>query len=197
MTREALEHIIRASAAITHHYEFVIVGSQSMLGPVPHPEEAFTMSMEADIYPLQAPELADAIEGAIGEGSPFHHEFGYYAQGVGPGTAILPKAWMTRLHRVQNGNTNDRVGWCLDVIDLFLSKAVAGRDKDREFCMALLQYGYVTPAQLINEVPEMPIDDAEQKVLRARIRRWANAVRRAGHSVPEEDPMAPANGPTP
>lgn len=91
MTREELEHIIRASGDITDQYEFVIVGSQSMLGSVPNPEKVFTVSMEADIYPLQTPELADRIDGAIGEGSPFHQKFGYYAQGVAPSTATLPK----------------------------------------------------------------------------------------------------------
>ena len=54
MTREELEHIIRASGDITDQYEFVIVGSQSILGAVPRPEDVFTVSMEADIYPLQA-----------------------------------------------------------------------------------------------------------------------------------------------
>jgi transcriptional regulator with XRE-family HTH domain len=34
------------------------------LGAVPPPEPKFTVSMEADIYPLQAPELADQIDGA-------------------------------------------------------------------------------------------------------------------------------------
>jgi hypothetical protein len=113
MAREELEHIIRASGQVTDQYEFVIVGSQSILGPVPRPQDAFTVSMEADIYPLQAPELADKIDGAIGEGSQFHQTFGYYAQGVGPDTAILPADWMQRVHRIQNSNTHDRVGYCL------------------------------------------------------------------------------------
>lgn len=185
MTREELEHIIRASADITDQYEFVIVGSQSMLGPVPHPEEVFTVSMEADIYPLQAPDLAEKIDGAIGEGSQFHQTFGYYAQGVGPETAILPKDWMRRVHRVQNDNTKGRVGYCLDVVDLFLAKAAAGREKDREFCMAMFEHSYVTPAQLLMVSPTMPLDDREQRALRATIRRWAKAVRDAGHKVPE------------
>ncbi len=185
MTREELEHIIRASGDITDQYEFVIVGSQSMLGPVPNPEAEFMMSMEADIYPLLAPELADRIDGAIGEGSQFHQNYGYYAQGVGPDTATLPKDWMQRVHRVQNGNTNDRVGYCLDVLDLFLAKAVAGREKDREFCMALFEHRYVTPAQVLELVPIMPIDEKEQRTLRATIRRWAKAVRDAGHDLPE------------
>ena len=82
MTRDELEHIIRAAADITDQYEFIIVGSQSILGAVPHPHEVFTVSMEADIYPKEAPELAELIDGAIGERSQFHQTHGYYAQGV-------------------------------------------------------------------------------------------------------------------
>ena len=62
MTREQLEHLIRASGVITNQYEFVILGSQSILGAIPNPPALFTMSAEADIYPLQAPALADEIE---------------------------------------------------------------------------------------------------------------------------------------
>lgn len=173
MTREELEHIIRASADITNQYEFMIVGSQSILGPVPNPEEVFTMSAEADIYPLNAPELADQIEGAIGEGSQFHQTYGYYAQGVGPETAVLPDGWMQRVHRVQNAATNDRIGYCLDVVDLFMSKAAAGRDKDREFCSALLEHDYVKLAQVLDLVAVMPLDLDQQRKLKATIRRWA------------------------
>ena len=139
MTRDELEHIIRARADVTDQYEFMIVGSQSILGSIPNPQAVLTMSAEADIYPLQAPELAQKIEGALGEGSQFHETFGYYAQGVGPETAILPSGWMARVHRVQNAGTNGRVGYCLDVADLFMSKAVAGREKDRVFCSELLR----------------------------------------------------------
>lgn len=173
MTREELEHIIRASGDVTGQYEFVIVGSQSILGPVPRPEAVFTMSAEADIYPLQAPELADQIEGALGEGSQFHETFGYYAQGVGPETAVLPQGWMTRLHRVQSAATNQRVGYCLDLVDLFLSKAAAGRDKDREFCIAMLEHAYVDSAQALNRVADMPLEREQQRKLSAAIRRWA------------------------
>lgn len=107
MTRDELEHIIRASADVTDQYEFIIVGSQSILGPIPNPPEVFTMSAKADIYPLQAPELADRIDGAIGEGSQFHLTYGYYAQGVGPATAVLPRGWIDRVHRVQSAATTN------------------------------------------------------------------------------------------
>ncbi|WP_423597326.1 DUF6036 family nucleotidyltransferase [Roseateles sp. MS654] len=176
MTRQELEHIIRASAEITDQYEFVIVGSQSILGTQPHPEDVFTVSMEADIYPLNAPELADRIDGAIGEGSQFHETYGYYAQGVGPDTAVLPKDWRQRVCRVQNANTNDRVGYCLGTADLFLAKAAAGRDKDREFCMALLEYGYVTLDQVLPLIASMELDERAQRSLKATVRRWSQAA---------------------
>ncbi len=173
MNREDLEHIIRASGDVTDQYEFIIIGSQSILGSIPNPEVVFKMSAEADIYPYRVPELADKIDGAIGEASRFHETHGYYAQGVGPETAVLPAEWISRLHRVQNRNTNDRVGYCLDVVDLFMSKAVAGRSKDRLFCIALLQHGYVTVDQALDMVAQMPLNDEAQRRLRATVRRWA------------------------
>ena len=72
MERENLEHLIRAAAEVTYEYEFIIIGSQSILGSLPNPPVEFKLSMEADMYPRNAPEKADLIDGAIGEGSPFH-----------------------------------------------------------------------------------------------------------------------------
>ena len=60
MSRAELEHIIRTSGDITDQYEFIVIGSHSMLGSVPNRHAESTVSMEADIYPLQAPELARA-----------------------------------------------------------------------------------------------------------------------------------------
>ena len=97
MRRHELEHLIRAAAAVTNEYEIVVIGSQSILGAVADPPAALLQSMEADCYPLKQPELADLIDGAIGELSPFHERFGYYAQGVGPETAVLPAGWQDRL----------------------------------------------------------------------------------------------------
>ena len=86
---------------------------------------------------------------------------------------------------MQNSNTNDRVGYCLAVADHFMSKAAAGRDKDREFCMALLAHAYVNPTQVLELVQHMPLVDPEKRRLRATIRRWAKTLREAGHDVPE------------
>ena len=93
MRRSELEHLIRAAGRIAGERELIVIGSQSVLGQFPDAPVALLMSMEVDIYPREHPELADKVDGAIGEGSAFHTTYGYYAQGVGPETATLPKGW--------------------------------------------------------------------------------------------------------
>lgn len=84
MTREQLEHSLRAESAIAGDPEVLVIGSQSVLGSFTKddlPLEA-TMSMEADIAFFDDPAdvKADQVDGAIGELSAFHETFGYYAQ---------------------------------------------------------------------------------------------------------------------
>lgn len=92
---------------------------------------------------------------------------------------------MARVHRVQNSGTNGRVGYCLAVVDLFMSKAAADRDKDREFNLGLLQHRFVSPAEALALVPLMPLDDADKRRLGARIRRWVKTLRDAGREIPD------------
>lgn len=133
MNREQLEHLIRAAAEIAHADEIVVIGSQAILGQFPGAPEPMRFSMEADLFPLQHPERADLIEGSIGELSPFHETFGYYAQAVSEETARLPLGWKERLVVVQNENTRGVKGLCLEVHDLLVAKIIAGREKDVAF----------------------------------------------------------------
>ena len=97
MHRQQLEHIIRAAAGITGASEFVIVGSQAVLGQFPQAPAELLVSIEADVFSLRDPADSDLIDGSIGEGSPFHQTFGYYAHGVSLETAVLPVGWRDRL----------------------------------------------------------------------------------------------------
>lgn len=127
------------------------------------------ISVEADVYPKNHPEQADLIDGSIGELSPFHSTFGYYAQGVAPETAILPVGWETRLIPVSSPATRGATGWCLEVHDLVLSKYVAGREKDLEFVAAAARHKLVDRDELLQRLPTMPIDPARQQLARDRI----------------------------
>lgn len=141
MNREAFDHAIRAAGAILGENDLLVIGSQALHASVPAelPPEA-ARSVEADIAALDDPdqEKADLIDGAIGEASAFHETFGYYAQGVTQSTAVLPHGWQDRLVRYETPGTNGVVAWCLEVHDLWISKAMALRPKDIEFCTALV-----------------------------------------------------------
>jgi hypothetical protein len=176
--RKDLEHLIRAAAAIADQAEIVVVGSQSILGAVPDAPAELLLSMEADLYPLHRPELAAAIEGAIGEGSPFQATFGYYAQGVGPETAVLPEGWRDRAVTIQGASTDQKIGYCPEPHDLAASKLAAGRDKDRSFVSALLRHRIVSPPTLGARIAALPIPPEQ----RERIAAWAAAE--AGRVAP-------------
>lgn len=152
MKRDQLEHIIRACAQIADDDEIIIIGSQSILGQHPEAPAELTMSNEADVFPRNKPERWDLIDGSIGELSPFHQTFGYYAQGVEEGTAILPEGWKERLIPIRNPATRGATGWCLDVHDLVISKYAAGREKDRRFNRAAIRGGLVHHAVLMERL---------------------------------------------
>jgi len=154
MQRSELEHIIRASGDVAQDDEIVIIGSQSILGQFPNAPMRLLVSMEADVYPNHNPDLADRIDGAIGEGSSFHELHGYYAQGVGPETAELPSGWKDRLVVVKNENTNGIAGLCLEVHDLAASKFVAGRHKDLEFIQELIRHKMIRKKTMLVRIAE-------------------------------------------
>lgn len=137
MKREELEHVLRASAAITTDKSFVVIGSQAVLLSYPDAPVELLLSNEVDLYPAMHPERADLIDGAIGQLSMFHDTFGYYADGVGPGTAKMPKDWMqfAKLYYIDEITVVSP-----DLHDVAVSKCVAGRDKDADWVRALLRH---------------------------------------------------------
>ncbi len=171
MKRSELEHLIRAAGKIAGEREIVVIGSQAVLGQFPDAPPTLLRSMEGDLYPRKRPEFADKVDGAIGEGSRFHEQYGYYAQGVGPDTATLPRGWQRRLVRVENANTVGYVGLCLEVHDLALSKYVAGREKDFEFTRELARHAMTDKKTLLERLAVTRLDAALARIVRARIER--------------------------
>lgn len=169
MKRHELEHLIRAAGAITGAEEIVVVGSQSILAARPDSPPALLVSAEADLFTFRDPKDADLIDGSIGEGSPFHETFGYYAQGVWEDTATLPEGWRGRLIRIQNENTRNVTGLCLDLHDLAVSKLVAGREKDREFIVEMHRYHMLDESVVIERIARLPIADDERRLV---LERW-------------------------
>ena len=157
MRRDQLEHVIRAAAQIAADDDIVIVGSQAVLGAAPDAPAELLRSVDADVYPRTRPERADVIDGAIGEGSPFHETFGYYAHGVGPETAVAPDGWQDRLLPVSGPGTRGATGWCLEPHDLVLSKLGAGRERDVDFARVAAAHGIVDAAELRARAGRLPV----------------------------------------
>ena len=166
MNRAQLEHVIRAAATIAGDSEIVVIGSQAILGRYPQAPAELVVSADVDLFPRNHPERADLIEGSIGELSPFHETFGYYAQGVGERTAVLPEAWESRLVPVP---TPAGTGLCLEPHDLLISKYVAGREKDRDFARSAAQHRLADRQTLLERLALTPVDEAQRSRIAAQI----------------------------
>ncbi len=166
MNRRQLEHLIRAAADIAEDDAVVVIGSQSILAQFPDAPESLLSSMEADIYPLHHPDRADVVDGSIGELSMFHDTFGYYAQGVGEETATLPDGWRDRLVPI---HTRGVTGWCLEVPDLAVSKAVAGREKDLEFLVLAARANLIDRSTVFDRLRATKLDPALRPLVEARL----------------------------
>ena len=125
--------------------------------------------MEADIYPKDKPELADLINGNIGELTHFHDTHGYYAHGIEPEVLVLAKGWQERLIPVTNENTQGATGWCLDVHDLAFSKLAAGREKDLEFVAEMRKHHMLKSAKIESLLQASPENLSE--IMKARWKR--------------------------
>lgn len=168
MTRPQLEHLLRAAAAVVDDDEIVVIGSQAVLGQFPAAPAEMLVSMEADLFPRNHPERSDLIDGSIGELSPFHETFGYYAEGVSPNTAKLPQGWEQRLVVVPVGEVR---GYCLEINDLVLAKLAAGREKDYAFGRAAHRNRMLDRSALSERVITMPLGTESRTRLRESIDR--------------------------
>ena len=174
MNREQFDHVVRAAGAVLNVREILVIGSQAVLANTNVPVTESVLSMEADVAVFgDDGTKSDLVDGALGELSMFHDTHGIYAQGVSESTAVLPDGWRARLVRYQSQNTGGTVAWCLEIHDLWISKAVAGRDKDRRFCDSLLDMGLVEVEVLTARLSCMPsrVDPAKLEVPRALLQR--------------------------
>ncbi len=152
MKRSQAEHVLRAAAAIAQEQSFVVVGSQAILFEFPNAPPDLLVSRELDLYPALNPEKADLIDGAMGAMSSFDETFGYHADGVGPGTAVMPADWETRSKFFYVG---DVTAICPEIHDLAVSKCVAAREKDADFVRSLLRHGMIQLTTLLERIEQL------------------------------------------
>jgi len=168
MKKHQLDHVLRAAGRITGQKQFIIIGSQSLHGKYPDLPDALVQSAEVDLIAKGEAARTEWLN-AIGQDSPFHEEFGYYADPVEEGTATLPAGWKGRLVNLAPGDTDGVRGLCLDPHDLAIAKYVARRDKDLAFNRELAQRGIVMRERLLQLLAKTPVDESVRRRIRGDI----------------------------
>lgn len=173
MTREQLEHAIRAACDVANEEEVIVFGSQAVLGKHPYASESLRQSMEADIAPASNdPDVADRIDGVLGEDSMFHETHGFYVHGLTLEAAMLPTGWERRTVEVDGAGSRRAVGRCVEAHDLAASKLAAFREKDRDFVRTLLAQKLVDHRKLYDRIGQLPRSNVPTEILR----RWLEAT---------------------
>ena len=166
MNRAELEHAIRATCDLAEETEVIVFGSQAILGEFPDAPEELRQSAEADISPKHEIDKVDLIDAILGQDSLFHRQHGFYVHGVPiREAATLPPGWESRAIKVQNKNTREFIGWCIEAHDLAVSKLTAHRDKDLDFVRTLLAEEMITPRKLIARIRRLPGNDKSKQRL--------------------------------
>jgi hypothetical protein len=168
MKKHQLDHVLRAAGRITGERRFLIIGSQSLHGKYPDLPDDIVQSAEVDLIAKGDATRTEWLN-AIGQDSPFHEEFGYYADPVDEQTAILPKGWKGRLVHLAPGDTDGVQALCLEPHDLVIAKYVARREKDLAFNRALARRRIVNRERLLQLVDSTPVDKATRERIRSDI----------------------------
>jgi hypothetical protein len=163
-----VDGVLRAAGRITGEKQFIIVGSQSLHGRHPDLPDEIVRSVAVDLIATEAADRTEWLN-AIGVDSPFHGQFGYYADPVDESTATLPRGWKGRLVNLPAGDTCGVRGLCLDPHDLAISKYVARREKDIEFTRELARRALVDRDRLLQLVHVTPVSEEAKARIRAHI----------------------------
>ena len=163
MDVEDLRKLFQLAKDLTGHTEFVVVGSNSVLG-VPRDRELparMTMSIDVDAYTRSDPDRIFDLAKELGQGSPFELENGYYLDPVSPALPTLPAGWESRLFKLEfDGGL---VLYFLDPNDAAVSKYARCEPRDREWLQAGLAAGILSAAVVEYRMGETDFADDEER----------------------------------
>jgi hypothetical protein len=170
MKKQQVDHVLRAAGRITGEKQFIIIGSQSLHGKYPDVADEILKSAEVDLVAGKQGARTEWLN-AIGHLSPFHENFGYYADPVDLSTATLAKGWKGRLVNLPPGDTEGVKGLCLDPHDLAIAKYVASREKDLIFNRELARRGIVSEERLLCLLDQTAVDEELRGRMHSQIAR--------------------------
>lgn len=162
MKRSEFEKLLCAAGKLSPEKEFIVFGSQALLGYIEKPPKDLLVSIELDLYPKHHPEAARLIEAELGRDSEFARKHYYYADYVSPELGTWPDGWTDRLIRFEKSGV---VAWCAELHDVAVSKLAASRPKDIRYLTDLFRHKMIREATLRERIELVP-DLSAQKRLR-------------------------------
>jgi hypothetical protein len=176
MDRAKLDHILRAAGDATGQKVFVLVGSAAVFAWTNFVPTELALSREADLFAHlpdseEIDRISDELDASLGQAYPFDDQYGYYCDGIGMRTAILPRDWESRAKLYMSENTNGVRALTPEPNDIALSKLCAGREKDMVWLAAACRTLLIDLAQMRDRLGQLPADreQVDVEILSARL----------------------------
>lgn len=162
ITAELLRAAALRLAELTGESSFVLVGAGSLAITAPGCG-GLARSDDVDMWPRNNETAAlDECIDHLGEGSPFHDEYGFYIERVGSWTLLTqPVGWESRATIV---NFDGIEVLALGLMDLAYNKLEANRSKDEEFLKSSIEEGLIR----IDDLEKFIVDNAPSVEARER-----------------------------
>jgi hypothetical protein len=144
--REDLRRLFSQARTLSGETDYVVFGSLAALGYADEVPPRMAMSVDVDAYTRSDPPRVFELARALGQGSPFEAEHGYYLDPIAPQVATLPAAWAERLVRIEL--EPGLAAWFLEPNDAAVSKYARMEPRDREWIRAGLHAGILSLAIL-------------------------------------------------
>lgn len=139
MKKTQLLDLIQQVSQFTESQAPIIVGSHSLFAVTDQVPAIVSRSVEADFLLAEwGIEVMREVGDKLGMRSDFFDANGYYADPLGFATVVLTPGWRERLNPLADANGRV-VALCLEPHDAAVSKLIAGREKDFQFIIALLE----------------------------------------------------------
>ncbi len=172
MRREKIEHILRAAGRVTNRKRFVLIGSAAVVAwrEVVPVEMAISRDIDLFAYDVaDVEQVSEQLDGSLGQASQFDQTFGYYCDGVGSQTAIMPVDWEGRAKEFTSDDTEGVVALVPEPNDIALSKLCAWRPKDIEWLRVALSNFVVDAGSMRSRLAQMPKRAGDIAVLEERL----------------------------
>jgi hypothetical protein len=140
--REDLGRLFARARDLCGETDYVVLGSLAVLGYSGHVPPRMAASLDVDAFCKGDPDRIFDLAPALGQGSPFEAEHGYYLDPISPRVATLPSAWDERLLRIQLEPA--LVAWFLEPNDAAVSKYARMEPRDREWIRPGLKAGVLS-----------------------------------------------------